>query len=110
MNSPILEELEAYADIALIAVRSGEVLQVKLSLPRQDRRTAGWPWISVSRPGFTGAGSSAGFTGYSFSGRYESGDHYVLDIDTKGLPPGSYVFWVIYGQGKAVIVPIILTP
>ena len=110
LNSPILGGLELYADIEHTPVRAGDVLRIDLSLPRQDRKKAGWPWISVSRPGFAGSGGGTGLTGYSFSGRYESGDRYVLDIGTKGLPPGSYVFWVIYGQGEAVIVPIIVTP
>jgi len=110
LNSPIFEDVNAYAEIEPVMVRAGEILQVGFLLPRQERQTTGWPWISVSRPGSTGAGGGTGFTGYSFSGRYEGGDRYLLDIDTKGLPPGSYVFWVIYGQGQAVIVPIIVTP
>jgi VCBS repeat-containing protein len=112
-NSPVLEDLYLNADIELTTVRSGEVLTVDFLLPKQDRRMAGWPWISVARPGFAGlagAGGAADQASYSFSGRSEGGDHYVLDIGTKNLPPGEYVFWVIYGQGKAILVPIVVTP
>jgi len=112
-NSPVLEDLYLNADIELTTVRSGEVLTVDFLLPKQDRRMAGWPWISVARPGFAGLAGTGGVAdqaSYSFSGRSEGGDHYVLDIGTKNLPPGEYVFWVIYGQGKAILVPIVVTP
>ena len=111
LNSPVFEDLDAYARIEPATVRAGEILNVEFLLPRQDRRTTGWPWISVSRPGFVGAagaGGTADLAGYSFSGRHESGDRYVLDIDTGNLTPGTYVFWVIYGQGEALLVPIIV--
>ncbi len=108
-NSPVFESLPSYGVLTPVTVRSGEILNVDFLLSRQDRRTTGWPWISVSRPGFVGAGGAADLTGYSFAGRHESGDRYVLDIGTRDLPPGTYVFWITYGQGKAVLVPIILT-
>jgi len=112
LNSPVFEDLGAYAAIEPTTMRAGELVSVDFPLPRQDRRTTGWPWISVSRPGFTGAAGAGGaddLAGYSFSGRYEDGDRYVLDIGTESLPPGLYVFWVTYGRGKAAIVPIVVT-
>ena len=112
-NSPVLEDLYLSADIEFTTVRSGEILAIDFLLSKQDRRMAGWPWISVARPGFTGiagAGGAVDQASYSFSGRSESGDRYVLDIGTQNLPPGEYVFWVVYGQGEAILVPIVVTP
>ena len=111
LNSPAFERLERYAEIEPMSVRAGELLHVDFLLPRQDRRTTGWPWISVSRPGFVGAAGAGGTTnlaGYSFSGRYDGTDRYVLDIGTQNLPPGTYVFWITYGQGRAALVPIVV--
>jgi hypothetical protein len=111
MNSPVFEDLSAYAEIGLATVRAGEIVSVGFPLSQQDRRTTGWPWISVSRPGFggaAGAGGAAARAGYSFSGRYEDGDRYVLEIGTRDLPPGTYVFWVTYGRGQAALVPILV--
>ncbi len=110
-SSPVFESLAAYAKIDPVTIRAGEELSVDFPLPRQDRRTTGWPWISVTRPGFSsaaGAGGAANLAGYSFSGRYDGGERYVLDIGTGGLPPGTYVFWITYGQGRAALVPIIV--
>lgn len=73
----------------------------------------GWPWVSVIRPAsvdLTGAGGDTDLGVYSFSGHYESSDQYVLDIGTQGLPPGEYNFWIVFGEGKALLVPIIVTP
>jgi hypothetical protein len=109
LNSPVFEDLSAYVAIEPVTVRCGETLGVDFLLPRQDRRTTGWPWISVSRPGFAGTGGAADLAGYSFSGRYEDGDRYVLEIGTRDLPPGTYVFWVTYGRGQAALVPILVT-
>jgi hypothetical protein len=110
-NSPVFENINGYASIAPVAVRAGETLEAEFLLSRQDRRKTGWPWISVSRPGFVGGASNAvDLGGYSFSGRHESGDRYVLAMGTQSLPPGSYVFWITYGQGEAVFVPILVTP
>ena len=110
-NSPVFENINGYASIAPVAVRVGQTLEAEFLLSRQDRRKTGWPWISVSRPGFVGGASNAvDLAGYSFSGRHESGDRYVLAMGTQSLPPGSYVFWITYGQGEAVFVPILVTP
>jgi VCBS repeat-containing protein len=113
VNSPVFQDLSAYTSIKPSTVRAGEVLQVEFPLQRQDRRASGWPWISVSRPGFVGAagaGGAADLAGYAFSGQYEGAERYILDIDTRNLPPGTYVFWVIYGQGKAILIPIVVAP
>jgi len=112
-NSPVLDNLAAYAVVEPTTVRLGKTLKVDFSLSRQDRKKSGWPWLNVTRPGFTGLvgeGGAADLTRYSFSGRYQSGDDYVLEIETANLTPGSYVFWIIYRQGKAILVPVIVTP
>ena len=110
VNSPVLERLEAYAGIVPSSLRIGQTPRVSFALTRQARKTTGWPWISVSRPGFAGQGGSIDLSRYSFAGRHESGNQYVLDIGTDNLAPGSYVFWIIYGEGEALLVPIIVTP
>jgi VCBS repeat-containing protein len=112
-NSPHLGTIGAIASIPPISIRAGEVLQADFSLTRQDRRIAGWPWISVIRPGFTGisgAGGAVDYTSYAFSGSYQSDSQYALEIATSNLSTGSYSFWIIYASGKAVYVPTIVSP
>jgi hypothetical protein len=109
-NSPDLERLESYAEIESAAVRRGETLQLEFALSKQDRRSTGWPWISVSRPGFAGQGGSVDLSQYSFAGQQGGGDLYLLDIGTEDLAPGAYTFLVIYGEGEALFLPILLTP
>jgi len=109
-NSPDLENLELYTEVVPTTVQKGEVPQVSFDLSRQDRRNTGWPWISVTRPGFTCQGGSTDLSRYSFAGRHESGGKYVLDIGTANLAPGAYTFLIIYGEGEAILVPIAVTP
>jgi large repetitive protein len=112
-NSPDLETIKAIAAISPESVRAGEMLQADFSLTRQDRRTAGWPWISVIRPGFTGisgAGGAVDYTAYAFSGSHQNDSQYALEISTSNLSTGSYNFWIIYGFGRAVYVPVIVSP
>ena len=106
-NSP--ELAKAVASLEPETVRSGEQLKVSFPLPRSARLKAGWPWISVSRPGLAGsAGAGGAMTAYAFSGSYTGGDQYTLDIGTANLAPGVHEFWIIYGPGEAVYLPIII--
>jgi hypothetical protein len=110
-NSPNLSAIKAIALIAPTSVQAGELLQADFSLTRQDRRVTGWPWISVIRPGFTrisGAGGAADYTSYAFSGTHETNSQYALEIATSNLSTGSYSFWIIYGSGQAVYMPVIV--
>ncbi|MBU1048687.1 tandem-95 repeat protein [Candidatus Bipolaricaulota bacterium] len=112
-NSPDLGRIQAITSVVPASVRAGEILHADFSLTRQDRRVAGWPWISVVRPGFTGssgAGGAEDYTAYAFSGSYKSDDHYALEIGTGSLSTGSYSFWIIYGSGQAVYMPVIVSP
>lgn len=109
-NSPDLESLLSFAEIDPAAIRRGEIPQLRFDLTRQERRNTGWPWISVSRPGFAGEGGSINLSQYSFAGHHESGGLYVLDIGTSDLSPGAYTFLVIYGEGEALLMPIVVTP
>jgi len=112
-NSPDLETSKAIASIDPVSVQVGEVLTADLALTRQDRRASGWPWISVIRPGFagvSGAGGSADYTAYAFSGSHESNSLYALNIDTSSLATGTYSFWIIYASGEAVYIPVIVSP
>jgi len=112
-NSPNLESIDSITALPLTPVRAGEVLQADFPLSREDRRATGWPWISVLRPGFagiSGAGGSIDYTAYAFSGSYQSDGQYALEIGTSNLTSGSYSFWIIYDSGKAVYMPVVVSP
>jgi len=109
VDSTVLEELALSADIQPAEIRAGAPLEVGLEFSEEERRTRGWPWIRVTRPDLdesAGGGGAAG-AGYSFSGRHVN-DLYWLEIDTSGLPPGRYNFWIIYGEGKTLLVPSLI--
>ncbi len=110
-NSPRIDAQSLPESITASTIRKGELVSVSFALSRQARRNTGWPWISVSRPGFAaGAGGSDSFARYSFSGQHEGSSSYQLSIGSGDLVPGSYNFWIVYGNGRAVIVPIIVSP
>lgn len=113
LNSQALEELALVAHLPPTKTRAGTRLEVGLDLPREDRRALGWPWIRVTRPDLAEAAGGDGAVDYgagsSFSGWY-SHDLYWLEIDTSGLSPGQYNIWVVYGEGRAVLVPIVILP
>lgn len=113
LNSQALEELAISAELPLTKTRAGARLEVGLDLPREDRKTLGWPWIRVTQPDLAeaagGGGAVEAGAGFSFSGRY-SHDLYWLGIDTGSLLPGHYNIWIVYGEGKAVLVPIVILP
>jgi len=109
-NSTVLEELALSADIQPAEIRAGAPLEVGLEFSEEERRTRGWPWIRVTRPDLDepANGGEAGISvGYSFSGRFANG-LYWLGIDTSDLPPGRYNFWIVYGEGKTLLVPILI--
>ena len=112
VDSTVLEELALSADIQPTETRAGAPLEVGLEFPEEERRTRGWPWIRVTRPDLaesTGGGEAGIGVGYSFSGRFANG-LYWLRIDTSDLPPGRYNFWIVYGEGKTLLVPILVLP
>ena len=112
VDSTILEELAMSADIQPTETHAGAPLEVGLEFSEEERRTRGWPWIRVTRPDLdeSADGGAAGISvGYSFSGRFANG-LYWLGIDTSDLPPGRYNFWVVYGEGKTLLVPILVVP
>jgi hypothetical protein len=110
-NSPIIVDASTISSLIPSSMRIGELLQLQFSLSREQRRLTGWPWISVVRPGrleTSGAGGMIDTTAYAFSGRYETDDQYILEITTEGLSNGSYAFWVIYEDGRALYLPVLL--
>ncbi|MFC2105368.1 tandem-95 repeat protein [Candidatus Bipolaricaulota bacterium] len=111
-DSTVLEELALSADIQPTKTRAGALLEVGLELSEDDRKVRGWPWIRVTQPGLVesadGGAAEIG-SGYSFSGRCANG-LYWLGIDTGDLPPGRYNFWIVYGEGKTLLVPILILP
>ncbi len=112
-NSPNVEASNSMAQIPWSTVHVGDVLQAIFPLSRQERRLAGWPWIAVTRPGFaglSGAGGSVDYTAYAFSGSYQSGGQYALDISTTHLSTGTYAFWIIYASGRADYIPVAVSP
>jgi large repetitive protein len=108
-NSAAVEASQAVAELSSTFIRIGTPLRIGFSLSRQDRRLTGWPWISVVRPGFAGASGAGGVadaTAYAFSGSHENDGRYVLEISTSNLGVGAYSFWIIYGTGTAMYVPV----
>ncbi len=109
-NSPVLDWITEHTEIDPMAVKRGETPQLRFALSRQDRRETGWPWIHVTRPGFAGQGGAIDPTRLSFAGQHEGTDEYVLDIGTGDLSLGAYSFLIIYGEGKGLLLPILVTP
>gem|GEM_PF-2288580 len=110
--STVLEELALSADIQPTTTRAGALLEVKLEFPEEERKSRGWPWVRVTQPDlaeFAGGGETGIGPGYSFSGRCANG-LYWLGIDTSDLWPGRYNFWIVYGEGKTLLVPILVLP
>ena len=112
-NSIVLDELALFANVQPAQTHAGTRLEVGLELSKEDRKARGWPWIRVTRPDLAepagGGGAVELAADYSFSGRYAHGV-YWLGIDTGGLPPGRYNFWIVYEEGKTVLVPILVLP
>ena len=109
-NSPVLETLSSLAEVEPTTLARGATPELRFDLTRQERKQAGWPWISVTRPGFAGHGGEIDLSQFSFAGRHEENSQYVLDVGTEALAPGAYTFLIIYGEGKALLAPIQLTP
>jgi len=111
-NSPNLESFELISNLAPTQWKTGEPIRVRFPLSRQERRQTGWPWIRAIGPQnlSIGAGGSSSLAGYTFSGHHEGKDDYILDIGTTDLPPGEHAFWIVYGPGQALFVPVLLTP
>ena len=112
VDSTVLEELALSADIQPTETHAGAPLEVGLELSEEDRKSRGWPWIRVTRPALVESadgGAAEIDSGYSFSGRCANG-LYWLGIDTGDLPPGRYNFWIVYGEGKTLLVPILVLP
>ncbi len=113
VNSTVLDELAVVADLPPTEYQAGTYLEVGIEVPANVRKTPGWPGVHVTSPDFTepiGGGGAIDYgASYSFYGYYEK-DTYWLGIDTDGLPPGQYSFWIPYGEGKTMIVPITVVP
>lgn len=115
LNSKILNEFALLAGVMPTRVSVGEQIEVELELPEGGRKEDGWPWIRVERPYFTKAkpvgegGLTEQIVQSSISIRYVD-DTYKLTIDTSGIDPGRYNFWVSYRAGKVVLIPIYIAP
>jgi VCBS repeat-containing protein len=112
VDSTVLEEFALSANIQPTETHAGAPLEVGLELSAEERRTRGWPWIRVTGPDLAESanGGAAGIgVGYSFSGRSANG-LYWLGINTSNLPPGRYNFWIVYGERKTLLVPILVLP
>jgi hypothetical protein len=113
LNAPQLETLYRQTRMEPVPLRAGGPLAVSFSLAREDRKTTGWPWIITTRPGFdlaAGAGGGLELSTCSFSGRAKVGDEYALDIGTGSATPGVHLFWIVYGEGQALLMPVLITP
>jgi uncharacterized repeat protein (TIGR01451 family) len=113
LNSEPLDEWMIYAQ-ALTPTQTvaGARFDVGLDLTQAARRETGWPWIRVSQPTLNVAGggaSQAEPSTYAFSSRYVK-SVYWLGIDTEGMAPGEHLVWIVFGEGKAVLVPLTVLP
>ncbi len=99
------------ATIPATGTKAGAHLEVGFDLSQADRKTLGWPWIHITSPLAAGGGGAliAPGAGFFFSGR-ATGNLYWVGIDTRNLTPGDYDVWIIYGSGKAILVPIQILP
>jgi uncharacterized repeat protein (TIGR01451 family) len=109
-NSETLTALTAAAQMPPEQIKAGTRLQITLDLTPAQRAALGWPWIRVTSLAIVsaagGGGSVAGpGTGIGFSGR-SNADTFKLGIDTQNMAAGRYDVWVVFGSGKAVVVPI----
>jgi len=74
----------------------------------------GWPWVRITSPVAIGAAGGGGMVanpgaGVGFSGR-TARDLFWLGIDTQNMSPGDYDVWVVFGSGKAILVPLQILP
>ena len=113
MNSEPLDEWTLFADVLQpTQIVAGAQLGVQLALTQADRLAAGWPWIRVTQLAADSAGGGAALeqpSQYMFSGRTAQ-DTYTLGIDTTGMAAGEHLVWIVFGEGKAVLVPITILP
>ena len=114
-NSPKLEALYRQTGEAPVALRAGAPLGVTFSLARADRLSTGWPWIVTTRPGIdlaVGGGGSLDPSSVYFAGHVKKAEDaaYTLDIQTGNAAPGVHLFWIVYGKGRALLMPVLITP
>jgi hypothetical protein len=113
-NSQAIELLTTFASVPPVPVQVGVPVSVSLDLSTSARREFGWPWIQATRlqdGGVAGGGGAVAdsLSGYSFSTSTIDGA-VQLTIDTAGLAPGEHFIWVVYGQGKVILIPITIVP
>jgi len=107
-DSMVLEKLALSTDLQPTEYRAGAHLEVGVELPTmEERRAHGWPWIRVTSPDLAEPGNVT--AGFSFSGRSADGI-YWFGIDIGDVPWGRYDFWIVYGEEKMMLVPIIVSP
>ena len=114
LNSKTLDEIALTAEPPPTRIRAGARLEIGLNLSREDRRAFGWPWIWITRPAIDEAAGGGGMIApgaarLSFAGRHVNDLHW-LRIDTSGVPPGRHYIWVVYGEGKAILIPLLVLP
>ncbi|RKZ25303.1 hypothetical protein DRQ29_06560, partial [bacterium] len=111
MNSTTLDELALEAGIAPVVIKPGDPVEVPIEITKEARKVQGWPWIRVTQPELAMAAGGGGMlpSGYSFYSRQRNGE-FELGINTSKLPPGRYNFWIVYGEGKTILVPMEILP
>ena len=115
-NSRLFEDLLLSGRISVLEATQNDPLKASVRLPSGYLREFDRPMVRVihagQKPSNLAAGGAGSFDpqgsdGISISPL--SGNTYDLNIDTSNLEPGSYAFWVPYGQGKAVLVAVRIT-
>jgi VCBS repeat-containing protein len=109
-NSVDLSALALFVPLEPIAA-TGESIKVSLDLSNEGENGTvhGWPWVHVAQlAGGVAVGEEPqGEVEVSVSGYFDVNQQYWLEIDTSNLPPGEYQFWIVYGDGKVILVPVL---
>ena len=101
-NSMIVDEAaEGHVAATQVAeVSPGTSLEVVAQWEEIPNLTSWW-WVRVSRPATEDVIDGAGMV----TGRLQA-DGCLLRIDTADLEPGRYHVWLVYGEGRAILIPI----
>ena len=112
LNSQSLEQLTATVSVSSSEIVRGDILEVTLELSRAERTTTGWPWLYVTQIDTAGGGGAVpepSIALFSFSG-VSTDTEYFLTINSGFFQPGEHRIWVVYGGGRAILVPITVLP
>jgi hypothetical protein len=110
LNSQALAEWTLYAEkLEPVSTVAGTRYAVEIELAEIDQQERGWPWIRVSLPAAGAGGVSADVSQYRFE-THTAADATEVGIDTTGMAAGDHLVWVVFGESRAILVPIRILP